>query len=458
MSGPSRNFAPYLPSDPPTVTVVHRGGRESLEDWGLRSDISKALGRLEDVGGLIDPPALFQLSWYIDAVNGSDDNDGAASDRALKTFAEYLRRTGEMVMPATGIVNIYLESDITENVTLRGHYINGLIITGTRTVIGTGTIAAVQQWDAATSADGQITDNGLPVSWTASGFVGEMIVLKTGANAGAWAWIGADLGAKVARHSPFTDGFATVHPAPTDTYEIVTLTQIVGKTTVSISGAPSFVLIQDVDFVTDVGNADPSLYVVNSSLSLSACKVSGSGYALVAGGLIWFCRGCGLLATAAAAFTAFSGSKLELHQTLIGAAMVCSRAGIIKVDDCLNQHGFGPATIGIHPYGLYGGVQVYGFFAAYDQPGAASSTIELTEFSNLLLIGKVFGTGNAGFGLWVSGCSQATYPAGANFTAHYDLTTGGTEVRYGGTDTTYAGVGVPGVFNMANGAKIVPSE
>lgn len=448
----SRIFGKKRPQLP---HLVNRGGGLSGELFDLRSDIDEAFDELEGSGTLGDSVALSQAAWYINATTGDDDNDGLTSATALKTMGEYSRRTGDKVTGALGGVFIYLETDIVEDVTLRGHYLQALFLQGTRTVVGTGSVTAKQDWDGPTSVDGQITDAALPVSWTASGFVGQMIVLTSGANAGAVAWIAKDLGAKTARHSPFTRCYQdTVHPDIGNTYEIVQLTKITGQTTVAVAGIGT--LAYDVEFVPTVGLGTPNFHVVNGGLTLSSCKVSGPGYSLVEGGQILSAYGSALIHPDNC--YAFSGSKLELHQTLVGNKLLCSRSGVVKVHDCIAQYGFGATSIGIGPYGNYGGVQVYGFFAVYDQPGATSFTIRLDEFATLLLKGKVFGTGNAGFGLWVGAGSKAIYPTGTDFTTHYDVTTTGVEVRYGEVDTTYAGVGLLGVVNLSNLAMIVPSE
>lgn len=458
----SRNFAPYLPPDPPTVTIAHRGGRESLEDWGLRSDISKTLGRLEDVGGLVDAPALGQAEWYINATTGSDDNDGKSSETALATLREWSRRTGtaRLLQAAT----IYMETDLDETgFDFHGDYsTGGVTLIGTRTVIGTGSFTGVQVYDDSVSPgdDGQVTDAALPVSWTASGFVGQMVVITSGANAGATAWIVSDLGAKTARFSPFFNlaTFNFVDPQVGETYEIVTLPRLQGGWASLLHfGLLTFSSID----MYGVPGATASLSFENGSFGATCCRIGGPVATQIgaaeAGTYI-----ATLFQTDPLTFEVTSGS-VTLYACALGSRIDVNRPGVtVTLANTIAQFGLGGGgEIGLNLDG--GGIaEVLGslFFAGFDSTVATDAVVTVGSGGILRLVGKVWGLDwDNGFGLWVDSDGSVLYPSPDNLTAHADVDGAAiTEVRYGRTNTTYAAIGLAGVINAANNAMVVPAE
>ena len=155
---------------------------------------------------------------YIDAINGSDSNDGISSTTALKSHAEFERRvsgrtitppyntdpigTGDenraltihilSSLPSSDPINIRFQMAIDSTL----YYTAGTNILQT---LATGTITATTPMTPASNVPNQITDSSLPSGFTP--YVGERLRITSGANQNAIAWIAKDLGSKAARIS-----------------------------------------------------------------------------------------------------------------------------------------------------------------------------------------------------------------------------------------------------------------
>ena len=203
-------------------------------------------------------PVMAQLNWFIDPVNGNDNNTGLTASTALKTDGERQRRMGPNPVwnggdftyttpvayhirylndvPATDPVKYFGTRGRNANIFLHGSQVNGQ----GQSVLFTGTIDALVTLDnttAGATTSWQITANALPASWTGSGLVNHRIRLTSGANIGARSWVIKDLGAKQARCAEFFsaatytfpfNGFAStqVPPALNDTFVVERLTSI----------------------------------------------------------------------------------------------------------------------------------------------------------------------------------------------------------------------------------------
>jgi hypothetical protein len=249
-----------------------------------------------------DAAWLDQAQWHINAVTGNDQNDGATSLTALQTWAELRRRLG--IGPITHMTTVTIESDLPLSDPIiidfeidRTLIEGGLIVQGTRTVLHSGTFTAVAPYVPATNTPGSITDAALPVSWTASGLVGKLIVLTgrpvtdplIGPPTG---YVAVDLGAKTARFSPFLDittqaGNTPVVPILGEAYSVVELTKVHGYVLSETTGK-SGVLIQnlEVDGVINEVDGTQSLEVQSGFCFPVNCIFSGVGDALVIGGIV----------------------------------------------------------------------------------------------------------------------------------------------------------------------------
>jgi len=403
--------------------------------------------------GLTSGRWLGQRDFHINADVGDDENDGSDGNQ-LKTFAEYTRRIGggrpTPKYPAEP--RIFIETDLTEyEFVINGQYSESALFQGTRTVVATGTITANQDWDAATSQEGTITDSALPVSWTDSDLVGKMIVLTTGANAGAIAWIAKDLGSKTTRHSPFVDALAWSPAAVTvgDEYEVVTLTKLNGSLHIE-HGVPFGCWLFDLEI-------NPVEY---AAMDITATAIFIASTVLFSGGAgahRWFLGADGhsfIGCRMASPWNLFiTSGSVELYGCFLDDSGFGTRYGHRRYEvasPCLMQ---GASGLRLRDGGMFK-MATAAWLAAYDMTAHA---VALQRNGMADIQGKVFGTGSSQNGVWMDSSSQMLYPDGDNFTDHFDVTTSGVETRVGGVDKTYAEIGSLGFVNL-NGGKIVPSE
>lgn len=185
------------------------------------------------------------VTWYIDPINGDDDNKGDTELTALKSLAGFFERTRVFRSDTEQIV-VQLLGDVTAESepgpfggfysTIAGtHYPTVLTIRGQRTVIATGTFTSVVTKNFAINPVvlPTVTDSALTgTSWADSGPGGSSLVEKQirivgGPRDGAYSTIYQDMGSKEARIGPVWDGniFGTVDVQVGDAYEIVELTK-----------------------------------------------------------------------------------------------------------------------------------------------------------------------------------------------------------------------------------------
>jgi len=182
-----------------------------------------------------------QPTWYVDPVNGSNFNDGATPGTALATLSEFFKRMAGKSIATQMVVNL-LGDLATEDVSVVGIFSqslapgdSGLTIQGQRTIVATGTFTNVVAYDhtPGSIAVGTVTDAALAGQWSDSGpsgssLIKDKIILTTGPNAGSWAWLIRDEGAKTAVVSPWWNGttWSEVTPVIGDGYEVVRLTKV----------------------------------------------------------------------------------------------------------------------------------------------------------------------------------------------------------------------------------------
>lgn len=198
---------------------------------------------------------LARATWFIDGAAGDDENDGALAGTALATFEELWRRTGGT--PAANAVVTVVGAAYSGSIHTNNRsqtvpaFTSSFTIIGQQTVLYSGSITALQAWSPppAVAAKQLITDAALPVSWTASGLVGKRLVLTSGANSGAWAYVLADIGggSKQAFVGVFWNPstFSVVSPALNDTFDVVDVTEVAGVLRVA---GPADVTVQDLRF------------------------------------------------------------------------------------------------------------------------------------------------------------------------------------------------------------------
>jgi hypothetical protein len=396
---------------------------------------------------------LAQPTWYVDEINGNDGNDGATPATALATLYEYVRRIGTGTVSVT-ISTLNILGDITLNggepVVFRGGY-DQLTIQGTRTVVRSGSITALQIWDPALNDDGLITDVGV-ASWLPD--VNRMLVLTSGANIGSVGWVAADPagGSDTCRYSPMFDAgtFGIVDPAVLDTYDVVTLSSITG--TVLFSGA-GFFDVRDLHF------ADPSfngaVRFTVGQYSVVSCQISGPfGSRIGAGTDSQF---------SLSACNVQTDLNPAYHLTFFGACLLTARQELmagcnLKIDASLWQ--------GVRALRVNAGANwfVWGFsyMSVWDVAAAGALLVAMAPGSSGEVAGKAFGEDNDGaavVALSVDSAANLTYLTDATLRFGF---VGATLVEAsiaGDATITYAGLGVTGSNGATpeRNAAIVPS-
>lgn len=189
-----------------------------------------------------NPTWEVRTSWIVDPQNGgaSDENDGAGSGTPLQTLTELSRRLAGAVLANGATVAVSLASDClntdkpvwTFSVTPGAAAGTGLVITGTPTVIYTGSLTSpfVQQaqGSVATATDNEIADSAVATSFTAAGLVGSGLIYKRTNSTACYWYPLKDLGSKTLRISEPTNVTANgvTLIASGDTYTVSRLTKI----------------------------------------------------------------------------------------------------------------------------------------------------------------------------------------------------------------------------------------
>lgn len=181
-----------------------------------------------------------QSSWFIDAKNGSDENDGQEG-RPLRTHAELERRIHGLTLSQATKVTIL--TDLPEVIHLDVRlgdvppHVGTLTYVGSPSIIRSGTLAAGgTAIDANSNTPSTIVDS--TIDWDTAGpsgasLIGQRIRITnssaTGVN-GAIAWLAKRIDATTARTSTFlVSGSLTVmSPVAGDSYVVETLTQVSG--------------------------------------------------------------------------------------------------------------------------------------------------------------------------------------------------------------------------------------
>jgi len=226
------------------------------------------------------PPPTFLTSYYVSS-QGDDSNDGSIHSPLATLTAVAKKLYGKYI---EGGVDIYLLDDITDSpcfyLDIEKFYASYVWIHGTKTPIGSGSFTAVQKYvvptpNSSARQDQQVTDSNIPVSWTASGYVGKIIYLTSGVNSGSYAWVYQDLGSKKAIISPFFNPFTytQVDPEVGDNYTVYSISTMTGSFR---GGGKGDVYIENINI--DTGNPNPGIEPiewVGGSLGVYGCRVNG---------------------------------------------------------------------------------------------------------------------------------------------------------------------------------------
>lgn len=409
--------------------------------------------------------ALSQATFFIDPIDGNDSNSGETAATAIKTWGEYAARTGD------GTVSVYqvitLLNDLTEDVVVRGYHPMGMEVYGKRTTIYSGTVSGAQSWNTTLSpiVDGEITDAGLPGTWSNSGpggtsLVGKMIIMTSGPNVGKVAHVLKDLGGKTARIGQLVDPltFATGNPLIGNTFDVLDLTTLNGQIRmfaqdVAGTGYTGFYFLEIVDSASPIigrsGSLDIAWDVVRQTTSSGeslTCDFTATGVLFktnlqaesMNGSFGFFA--CSFL-DAQLSFTASEGAfgLINAHQAVVGGIM--GNATFLTLDESR-----------VTPSG--------GSYGSLDIVTAGQTLVRSNPMSQIDVRsgGRLWGLGQTnGYGVFIDSFAVALWPAGGSAPTFYEFDVSGAavEFRLGGTSTDAATLGAAGTIVAANNAGAV---
>jgi len=336
-----------------------------------------------------------QPTWHINQAIGNDENDGLTAGTPLASHEEFQRRVAdadqpiEIAMVVTFDVNY--TGDIKNRVTISQLPPYGSIsYEGTRTVLFSGSFTAVTPWATPTTV-GTMTDAALPASWAASGGLDQLCVLTSGPNAGAASWIMVEPVAKTARYNGFFSDttFATVDPAPAETYDVVQLTQLTGEIT---QDAPGWAQFKNLHINPPLG-FDRGVQITDGYVSFTFCHLEmNSPYF---GGSTFFGAGMfGCNAECSSTSMRAFNSQLFLYSNWIRASVVAGSGSIIELlSRNVAQYTAQACEIGSETDGTLR-IGPAGEWVLIDQPVAISRALRCETHGNVLVRGTVWGTGN----------------------------------------------------------------
>jgi hypothetical protein len=176
----------------------------------------------------------FQAGWSIDPVAGDDENRGDVA-HPLATHDELVRRIGQHLGYGEDDISIAIGVDYTGNIDWTSAVVWApvtLTYQGLRTTLYSGSVTDVTNWEVSVTP-GNIADAVIPVSWTASGLVGQPFVMTSGWLDDCVGWIEHDLGGglKSANETQPLDAstLLTGDPDDGDTFKVIDLTTIHGN-------------------------------------------------------------------------------------------------------------------------------------------------------------------------------------------------------------------------------------
>jgi hypothetical protein len=172
-----------------------------------------------------------QTTWYIDPSAGDDNNNGAASTTALKTFVELARRLPTLTQSitinyvGTSASDILAWQPVVQSITPVIVSINGVETTAALPSGATGIINTATNGTPGTNTPPRTTDTGgAGIAWVA----GTMLRVTSGTSIGAFCVVLINEGAGSALTSQWVNasGASVSPPNNGDTYKAITLTTI----------------------------------------------------------------------------------------------------------------------------------------------------------------------------------------------------------------------------------------
>lgn len=216
---------------------------------------------------------IVDANWFVDSVNGNDQNDGVTALTPIKTIAELNRRfCGRSILPSIANITITLAGTFTTEVLA----FSGLILSrgqvlvvkpSTLTQVATGTITTYTARNAAGNTSATILAD---ISF--AGRAQTLMRLTSGASSGATAWVGFDLGGNTCRVGAFQLDGTAVTPTNGTTFVLETYPTAIGGVSCQYSGSGTMI-VQDLEIQQiSTGQAQ---YIIGGGLGSSGAFFEG---------------------------------------------------------------------------------------------------------------------------------------------------------------------------------------
>ena len=373
-----------------------------------------------------------QPDWYIDPINGNDENLGNSPATALRTAAELSRRwpgqpllTGRLsnlvvanlvVVSVNILNNLPITDPVDINVRMPANSLLALL--GQATVERSGDFDAVVVKNRPTNQPWVVTD--FAANWALD--VGKLVVITSGPNAGQSAWVAKDLGANQARMSnfvnpgisPLPDSLINPIPAsgvvaPGDQYQVITQTRAAIRqlrVTSPNTGSTTRSTIGIANLQLDVLSAIPlrNIIVVADGYGIGIyknCKFNGGLNTFQHPSLLHFAVNCACMQS----LTLLRDTRLQAG---ISFGQVLGVGGSVMLDhDFMVQNGLvtiaqvnGPSQIVVGTACVFDSPTSGVFITSYD--GVNIRTIEAGTHA-------LWGSGNAQFGVQLDANRSMAY-------------------------------------------------
>lgn len=387
-----------------------------------------------------------QTAWFVDPTSGFDENLGATSGAALKTWAELSRRVGSAwVVKADVTVQLLgnIPASDPVNATIYQQAGGFLRIKGVATQTYSGVVGAVTAINRATNTPYDFTDATLGV-----GHVNQRMRMTSGARNNYVAWLAKDLAGGKYRVTPWTllnQAAANINFVPdaqgivtvADTYVVESLTTVARMhlvyMTTDTTTAPNASTI--VGLLTDIqytGGTNGGV-VVSGAPQLGIPSVVNYGCDMGSGQIQTSIASRHTNTTYAAApqtSVSYFGSLLAGISAQTGCILFVDYDTLFQGGQCRLREGGA---------GRFGAV---GFF---DSPTSGVVVEDATLRSLNFLSGTdaLYGAGNTAFGISVSTLGKHAY------TAKPTVTGGTNDTSVGGTATAYGAIPFVNPTNLA---------
>jgi hypothetical protein len=395
----------------------------SVDPTYNRAAIPKTLKRLRDeteplLAGAVGlpTPAASITEWTIDPDTGSDDAEDGGT---LATMRELMRRLRGQRIDQYTLVSLPVGLP-DEDVVVSGFDVgtDGFFhIKGSPTALQTGTVTAKTDVTPATDTPADITDSALSADWGTLGLIGRRIRITSGARENASTWLLKDLTAKRAMvgywcpavfTTPPLGFFVPVNVQIGDPYVVESLPTLKSlrcevdvATGVTGLGRGIRVLFEDLTIATPSGNGRVNTIGSNTAdgIGFLNCDVAPPGPN--PSGVIPTRGGCNTIGCNIAFLAPFGtvGTGFRAHGCVSRAAPL-SFTGTADLIDCV----FVDSTF-IEFFNGNSFVEDVGIIDAGYQGFVVWPAAVVQMFG-----GKLWGSGNSGYGIFVSG--------GGNFTPY----------------------------------------